>query len=320
MLENFLNAIGLSDGDSQDNMEQGIDGQWVDTDGDGIYDSFLTDMDGDGIYESLLTDSDGDGIYESLFTDSDGDGVFDTLAMDLETDVDGDGVTDFIIFSEDIHGESVFDTVTQWEEREENGSLFFSESTDAEAYNIYNHFTPEESDGVGITGNPGEAVESWHLQSGNTCAVVSQEFVLESIFNREFDEQELREIAEDNGWYDNGTNIEDVGKILEYYGANVEQSTGNSLDDLKSSLADGNQIIAGVDADELWSGQNEEMFGPGMDANHAIQVIGFDESDPSNPMVIINDSGVSNGQGVMIPAEEFMDAWEDSGCFMVEAS
>ena len=165
----------------------------------------------------------------------------------------------------------------------------------------------------------GDAMESWHVQSGNTCAVVSQEFALESIFDREFDEDELRELAEDNGWYNNGTSMEDVGKIMEYYGANVEQSIGNSLDDLKESLAQGNQVIVGVDADELWSGQNEEMFGPGMDADHAIQVIGFDESDMANPMVIINDSGVANGQGVMVPAEEFLDAWEDSGCFMVEA-
>ncbi len=114
--------------------------------------------------------------------------------------------------------------------------------------------------------------------------------------------------------------MENVGRLLEYYGIDVEQSIGNTLDDLRNSLAESNQIIVGVDADEIWSGQNGEIFGPGMDANHAIQVIGMDESDPDDIKIIINDSGVANGQGVMVPADLFMDAWEDSGCFMVEAS
>lgn len=73
-----------------------------------------------------------------------------------------------------------------------------------------------DTDGDGIIGNPGSAMESWHPQTGNTCAAVSQEFAIEGILGQEFVEGDLREIAEDNGWYDNGTSMEDVGKILEY--------------------------------------------------------------------------------------------------------
>ncbi len=358
MLEDFLDIIRFEVNDSNVDTGEDIEGQWMDMDNDGVNEPFLADVDGvfdimaadadgDGIFDNFedisggfedsmvemdaeiyAEDTNGDDIADTVNTettiDSDNDFRPDYYSVTEEVDVNGNGVADFIIFSEDINGDPVFDAVTQWDDPdgEENWEEVCSdgmELADAEAYNVYDHFEPENSDGNGIIGDPGDAMESWHVQSGNTCAVVSQEFALESIFDREFDEDELRELAEDNGWYNNGTSMEDVGKIMEYYGVNVEQSIGNSLDDLKESLAEGNQVIVGVDADELWSGQNEEMFGPGMDADHAIQVIGFDESDMANPMVIINDSGVANGQGVMVPAEEFLDAWEDSGCFMVEA-
>jgi hypothetical protein len=35
-------------------------------------------------------------------------------------------------------------------------------------------------------------------------------------------------------------------------------------------------------------------------------------------MVILNDSGNPNGRGVMIPLDDFMDAWQDSEFQMVE--
>ncbi len=74
-----------------------------------------------------------------------------------------------------------------------------------------------------------------------------------------------------------------------------------------------------MDSSEIWEGQDDDFFGPGIDADHAVQVIGLDYSDPGNPLVILNDPGTANGGGAMIPLEIFMGAWEDSGCFMVEA-
>ncbi len=302
MFDDFLDVIGVDDNDEHD-----ISDPWMDMDGDGIPDTVAIDIDGDGIQETLLTDTDEDGFFD--------------LAM---MDTDDSGVIDYVVIGEDVNGDLGFDAVTEmedWDENDvwENMETVTFELAPAEAYNEYEHFDPAEFDESGIVGNPEAALDSWHTQSGNTCAVVSQEGILESILGQEFDEDELRELAEDNGWYNNGTSAEDVGQLLEYYGIHTEHSFGNSIDDLRDSLEDGNQIIVMVDADELWSGENEEMFGPGMDMDHAVRVIGIDESDPENPMVIINDSGVANGQGVMIPLDNFMDSWEDSGCSMVEA-
>ncbi len=259
-------------------------------------------MDGDEIPDNVAIDIDGDGIQETLLTDTDVDGFFDLAMMDT----DDSGVIDHVVIEEDVNGNLEFDAVTEMEDWDENdvwGNMetVTFELAPAEAYNEYDHFDPAESDGSGIVGDPEAALDSWHTQSGNTCAVVSQEGILESILGQKFDEDELRELAEDNGWYNNGTSAENVGQLLEYYGIHTEHSFGNSIDDLRDSLEDGNQIIVMVDADELWSGENEEMFGPGMDMDHAVRVIGIDESDPENPMVIINDSGVANGRGVVIP-------------------
>lgn len=291
----------------------------IDTDGDGIPDTFIAE-------HSLDTNEDGltDTIITETFTDLNQDSQPDYYSITIESDTDGDGFMDHTLLLEDSDGDSAFDIITEWDAGEDGmwdiGTLEMTESTDAGAYNEYDHFSPFDADRYGIIGNPSESLDSWHVQSDNTCAVVSQEFVLENLLDREFNEKELTEIAEAHGWYDNGTSMNDVGKLLEYYGIDVEQSMGNTLYDLRNSLQEGKQIIVGVDADEMWSGQNEEMFGPGMDANHAIQVIGIDESNPHDVKVIINDSGVTNGQGVMVPADSFIDAWEDSGCFMVEAS
>ncbi len=329
--DGVFETVGLDD-----NGDGLFDEMMMDTDGNGIVDTFYTeqhlDTDSDGLADTVYVqqqiDADGNGVPDTIVTevlsDSDHDGHPDYYSRTEEIDMNDDGIVDYVAIAEDVNGDLEFDAVTEMEDWNGNEVWDSTETTmfevaEAEAYNEYEHFDPAESDANGIIGDPEAALDSWHIQSGNTCAVVSQEGILESIFGQEFNEDELRELAEDNGWYNNGTSAEDVGQLLEYYGIHTEHSFGNSVDDLRNSLGDGNQIIVLVDADELWSGENEEMFGPGMDMNHAVRVIGMDESDPENPRVILNDSGVVNGQGVMIPLDNFMDSWEDSGCSMVEA-
>jgi hypothetical protein len=112
--------------------------------------------------------------------------------------------------------------------------------------------------------------------------------------------------------------MEDVGNILEAYGINVDRHQGGTIQDIEQCLQNGGDVIVGVDADEIWYRDND-TFGPGDDANHAIEVIGIDYSNPDQPMVILNDSGTPDGCGSMVPLDQFMDAWEDSGFYMVEA-
>ncbi len=82
-----------------------------------------------------------------------------------------------------------------------------------------------------------------------------------------------------------------------------------------SSLIPRKPVVA-VDGNEIWYG-NTETYAPN-DPNHAVEVIGIDYSSPE-PMVIINDSGTMDGHAITVPASQFMDAWEDSGYYYVEA-
>lgn len=190
------------------------------------------------------------------------------------------------------------------------------------------NFDPSET-GPGIIGDPGGEMANWHMQTyDDTCAVVSQEFILESLTGQDFSEDELRQEAIDNGWYTpgGGTPVEHVGDLLEAHGVDVERTDGATLQDIADKLSRGEKVIVGVDADEIWTpGQDygqDEILGdvgciPGQGANHAVEVIGIDVSDPNHPMVILNDPGHPDGQGAMIPADEFVNAWADSGNYMV---
>ncbi|MCH5211613.1 MAG: C39 family peptidase [Oscillospiraceae bacterium] len=315
---------------------------YLDTDGDGMIDSATSyqDTDGDGIIDTVSVseylDTDDDGIMDSFVTDSyydiDGDGTVDIHETEIlsddyhavitEADMDNDGEADYIVVQEDLDGDGIVDN-----------SEVIPTATDY-PYDIdditdnvgnapaYEQFDPDNCDLDDIIGDPGAAMDSWHVQeTSSSCAVASQEFILEQLTGYEFDEADLRDFAETNGWYDpdGGTSMRDVGNILEAAGLEVERSTGNSITDIENCLENGGQIIVGVDAYELWDGESNDFYLPGDGANHAIQVIGVDHSDPSEPMVIINDSGTANGGGAMVSLDVFMDAWEDSGYFMVEA-
>ncbi|MDE6134205.1 MAG: hypothetical protein K2F79_01355, partial [Muribaculaceae bacterium] len=133
-------------------------------------------------------------------------------------------------------------------------------------------------------------------------------------------QEELIEIAKENGWYAEGygTPLEMVGKLLEHFGIPFHGTVNNNIFNIASELAQGHQLIVGVDANELWdpigSMGVDEFYGE--QANHALTVVGLDTSDPANIMVIVTDPGTGNRQ-FAYPADQFIDAWQDSDCFMV---
>ncbi len=84
----------------------------VDTDGDGVNDTF--DTDGDGIKDTSFMDSDGDGISDMIAKDSDGDGLVDKVFADMNKDgkidsfvkdIDKDGFTDIGLVDTDSDGQ-----------------------------------------------------------------------------------------------------------------------------------------------------------------------------------------------------------------------
>ncbi len=299
-----------------------------DEDGDGVSDgtwmtSFVdTDLDGefDQWIEQVDFGSDGTVDLINILEDLDGDGEFDYFEQIIGADTDGDGILDTVVSMVDHDMDDIVDEVFETPVFEADGT---DESDFSEYDATYENFDPDDYDPNVVVGNPVDNMENWHMQQdGGSCAVVSQEFILEYISGQEFDEAELCELAHEMGWFEygssGGTSPFDIGNILVLHGLTVEQSFDNNAEDLHGALASGGSVIVVVDADEFWEGEDDD-FTPGDGANHAIQVIGIDYSNPDEPMVIINDSGHPDGCGAMVSLDLFMDAWEDSGCFMVVA-
>lgn len=320
-----LNGDGVMDAIAKDS--------YIDTNGDGYLDTVITelqmDTDGDGFLDAIenitAQDTDGNGVIDTVIDviDTDGDHIIDYGSITAGYDTNGDGIIDTVQVGEDFDGNGILDSLTDFTDLDGDG---IPNAPDGSALDgcapAYENFDPSDSDDYGVIGDPAEAMENWHWQeTSSSCAVASQEFVLETLTGRDFSEAELRDLAEQNGWYDpnGGTPMDDVGNILEHMGLQVNKSQGNSISDIEECLANGGEVIVGVDSSEIWEGEDDDFFGPGMDADHAVQVIGIDRSNPDEPMVILNDSGCANGCGALVPLDEFMAAWEDSGCFMVEA-
>jgi uncharacterized protein YvpB len=175
-------------------------------------------------------------------------------------------------------------------------------------------FSPWEQYG-GIVGTPDQDAETWHHQGTDfTCAVVSQQMILQQ-FGIDVSEAQLVYDAVTNGWLtDAGTSIADLGRLLEHYGVDTHQGAGAGIESLMSELVQGHAVIVAVDADDMWNPGSlfRDLFGED-GADHAVVVTGLDLSDPDHPQVYINDPGDPNGAGKAYPLEQFLAAWSDSG-------
>ncbi|MDR2171461.1 MAG: C39 family peptidase [Planctomycetaceae bacterium] len=153
-----------------------------------------------------------------------------------------------------------------------------------------------------------------------TCAVVSQEMILND-FGIDVSESQLVYTATSNGWLtENGTSISDMGNLLEYYGVSAHTNYNGDLSSMVNELARGHKVIVAVDSGELWSGGSFWEKLTGIDNNtpdHAIVVSGVDFSDVNNPQVVVNDPGIPDGAGMRYPLAHFLEAWNDSNCTYV---
>lgn len=176
------------------------------------------------------------------------------------------------------------------------------------------NYDPSSSNPEMVSGDPEASMEHWEYQ-GNTgrCAIYSQKFVIEELTGQEVDIEELVAVAEENGWFNEaeggGTVSLNMDKLLEYYGVQHEMQFDSDIASLEEALKNGDKVIVSVDSGQIWYGEENNIFTPETQADHAVQVIAIDHTDPDNPMVVLNDSGSPDGKGEMVPLEAFDDAW-----------
>lgn len=267
--------------------------------------------------------------------------IFNNSHHDLSIDIDGDGIADQIALTSDIDRDDTPDDQTTWHDWSETLSSNIENSQLDNLDDIEIDDTLEVDDNIdfssgaediesGVVGDLSDA-EHWHQQTyDDTCGIVAQEYILDDIgqaYGIDFSEDELRDTATACGWYtpDGGTPMMQVGNLLEAYGIGVEKTINASIDDIDQQLEAGHKVLVAVDSDEIWNRDgmdSDDLIAnlqgmPGQSPNHTVQVIGIDNSDPNNPMVILNDPGTPDGRGLTIPADDFLNAWSDSNNFMV---
>ena len=76
---------------------------------------------------------------------------------------------------------------------------------------------------------------------------------------------------------------------------------------LSNTLDDGRAIVVGVNADEIWHGENTAANPTGR-ANHALLITGIDEA---RGLVTLSDPGHPDGNNKEVPLDVFKEAWAD---------
>lgn len=176
-------------------------------------------------------------------------------------------------------------------------------------------------------GDPGAQMDDWIFQDADNCAIAAELSIIHQFVGDDMSLEEASYISASNGWYDPGfgTSPDEIGNLMDLYGIPSHSVMGATVEQLVMEINQGNGVIVGVNADELWDqgilNDIKQFFldAFGLDninpANHAVTVTGVDLSDPSQPMVVINDSGTPNGAAVKYPLDQFVDAWENSGFY-----
>lgn len=180
-----------------------------------------------------------------------------------------------------------------------------------------------ESDIVGDL----QDMQHWHRQEmPDSCGVAVQEFVLEKFMGADYAESDLRDYAEQCGWYEiGGTRLNQLGRILEAYGIPVERQSNATLDDIETKLESDDGVMIVVN-EQLWNtGRGDdtplaELNGSGRDTQHAVQVIGIDRSDADNVRIILNDPADVYGRGRTVTWDELSEAWSSSDNYMVSTN
>ncbi|MCI7051379.1 MAG: C39 family peptidase [Bacteroidales bacterium] len=310
-------------------------GQQVDT-----YESYDYDQDGRMDMTKLYVDNTGDGEFDQVTTTrldtSDSDVV---MTMDTQIDLSGNHQADQGINMQFIdqtgNGEP---DIVHLELTDGQGNVLEQQDMTYEEFinmnqmnyssacmgeNLAAQFNPDAADPDAVAGTPAEDMEHWEYQ-GQTgrCAIYAQKFAIEAITGREIPIEELVAVAEENGWFvpgeNEGTVSLNMDKLVEYYGVENEMSFNNDIESLEEALNDGHKVIVSVDSGQIWKGEENDIFSPETTADHAVEVIGIDRTDPENPMVVLNDSGTPNGCGELVPLEVFENAWSAGDSQMIE--
>lgn len=118
-----------------------------------------------------------------------------------------------------------------------------------------------------------------------------------------------------------GTYLADVVTLLNKFGINADHTTylktegSLALDNMTAALSQGQSVIVALNNKLVYDAWNKQYFGEDYawyrgsadQANHAVTVLSV---NMTKGVVYINDSAPRQGQGLAVPLDQFMKAWE----------
>lgn len=169
----------------------------------------------------------------------------------------------------------------------------------------------------GIHGTPVEDMRLWEQQSEPMdCAVATTDMMFRSL-GIEVGEVPLEHLFQDAGIYDpaQGTDIHLIADLLNHVtaqaGLNVQavEIPHFTEQNLEALLDAGVRPLIGLNASEIYDPLDRLLNTLGIipNAGHAVQLTGIIHNEQGT-FAVINDPGVPNGSGTVLPMELFMDA------------
>ncbi len=144
-----------------------------------------------------------------------------------------------------------------------------------------------------------------------SCAVKCEQLIMRD-YGFDVSEQDLRAIAEKNGWFDpeEGVRMNDSGKLLGCFGINYRHSQSNDLDVLSRELRQRHRVMVNVNRHKLLGINIVDRHN---EASHAIIVTEID-ADEGIVRIIDPATGDVNRK---YDIHNFMRAWKDSLFYML---
>ena len=278
------------------------------------------DIDGDGIPDTVLSQADvnGDGIadIEGLAIDVDGDGVADIEGVAIDSD--GDGIADVDILATNDAAQIIWGDLDGASPSDLSADMLGAMTATCDEL-----IFPGYADLLATCGTPEADMAFWAPQDDPmSCAVATTNMMFMSM-GLDPGEEAIADTFQAFGVYDpvHGSKpaiIDDaINIIAATKGLDIQAETfsRSDIDDLEAMLERGVRPLIAVDGAELYAGDDERALndlGLLPDAPHAVQLTGI-EHTPNGDFAVINDPGVPDGAGVLIPMDTFKDAWDDMG-------
>ena len=144
-----------------------------------------------------------------------------------------------------------------------------------------------------------------------SCAIKCQQIILRD-YGIDVTEKELRDIATQNGWYEEsvGMYMRNNGKLLGCFGVDYHHSQDNNLFNIQNELSQGHRVMVNLNKAKLFGEKEKDGH---HEACHAVVVT---QISNENGWVLVMDPAKGEARQ-RHSVQAFVESWKDSDCYML---